>query len=228
MIDKLEFPFTGPQVILSSDRILLHSKKDAIILAGKRAVSLCSTETINLDAKEKIILDHKLNELFLNFDVAISLFDKILFTRLIKTVLIISSYVIGKNIKFDKSILLKKIKKIMDNDHFFLKKIQLIVHPNNKEIVKKIIENSVIVELGHEARALGESLVLGNSLVLQLTLFSAALQEIGRNLGRVGENKENIARSITVIKNQGLELQAAATQLENSLQTVLSQNTFTR
>ena len=57
MIDKLEFPFTGPQVILSSDRILLHSKKDAIILAGKRAVSLCSTETINLDAKEKIILD---------------------------------------------------------------------------------------------------------------------------------------------------------------------------
>ena len=27
MIDKLEFPFTGPQVILSSDRILLHSKK---------------------------------------------------------------------------------------------------------------------------------------------------------------------------------------------------------
>ena len=56
MIDKLEFPFTGPQVILSSDRILLHSKKDAIILAGKRAVSLCSTETINLDAKEKINL----------------------------------------------------------------------------------------------------------------------------------------------------------------------------
>jgi hypothetical protein len=47
-------------------------------------------------------------------------------------------------------------------------------------------------------------------------------------LGRVGENKENIARSITVIKNQGLELEAAATQLENSLQTVLSQNTFTR
>ena len=144
MIDKLEFPFTGPQVILSSDRILLHSKKDAIILAGKRAVSLCSTETINLDAKEKIILD------------------------------------------------------------------------------------SDVIELGHEAQALGESLVLGNSLVLQLTLFSAALQEIGRNLGRVGENKENIARSITVIKNQGLELQAAATQLEISLQTVLSQNTFTR
>ena len=136
MIDKLEFPFTGPQVILSSDRILLHSKKDAIILAGKRAVSLCSTETI-----------------------------------------------------------------ILDSD---------------------------VIELGHEAQALGESLVLGNSLVLQLTLFSAALQEIGRNLGRVGENKENIARSITVIKNQGLELEAAATQLEDSLQTVLSQNTFTR
>lgn len=144
MLDKLEFPFTGPQVILSSDRILLHSKKDTIILAGKRAVSLCSTETINLDAKEKIILD------------------------------------------------------------------------------------SDIVELGHEAQALGESVVLGNSLVLQLTMFAAELQEIGRQLGRVGENKENIARSITIIKNQGLQLQAAATQLEDSLQTVLSQNTFTR
>ena len=105
---------------------------------------------------------------------------------------------------------------------------QIQYHHGNLDAKEKIILDSDIIELGHEARALGESLVLGNSLVLQLTLFSAALQEIGRNLGRVGENKENIARSITVIKNQGLELEAAATQLENSLQTVLSQNTFTR
>lgn len=144
MLDKLEFPFTGPQVILSSDRILLHSKKDAVIIAGKRAVSLCSTETINLDAKEKIILD------------------------------------------------------------------------------------SDLVELGHEARALGESVVLGNSLVFQLELFTGALKEIGVQLGRVGENKENIAASITIIKNQGLQLESAAVQLEDSLQTLLSQNTFTR
>ena len=144
MLDKLEFPFTGAQVILSSDRILLHSKKDAVIIAGKRAVSLCSTETINLDAKEKIILD------------------------------------------------------------------------------------SDIVELGHEAQALGESVVLGNSLVFQLELFTGALKEIGVQLGRVGENKQNIAASITVIKNQGLQLEAAAVQLEDSLQTLLSQNTFTR
>jgi len=144
MLDKLEFPFTGAQVILSSDRILLHSKKDAVIIAGKRAVSLCSTETINLDAKEKIILD------------------------------------------------------------------------------------SDIVELGHEAQALGESVVLGNSLVFQLELFTGALKEIGVQLGRVGENKQNIAASITVIKNQGLQLEAAAVQLEDSLRTLLSKNTFTR
>jgi len=131
-------------VILSSDRILLHSKKDAVIIAGKRAVSLCSTETINLDAKEKIILD------------------------------------------------------------------------------------SDIVELGHEAQALGESVVLGNSLVFQLELFTGALKEIGVQLGRVGENKQNIAASITVIKNQGLQLEAAAVQLEDSLRTLLSKNTFTR
>ena len=144
MLDKLQFPFTGPQVILSSDRILLHSKKDAVIIAGKRAVSLCSTETINLDAKEKIILD------------------------------------------------------------------------------------SDIVELGHEARALGESVVLGNSLVFQLELFTAALKEIGVQLARVGESNQNIAASITIIANQGLQLEAAAVQLEDSLQTLLSQNTFTR
>ena len=144
MLTKLEFPYSGAQVILSSDRVLLHSKKDTIILAGKRAVSLCSTETINLDAKEKIIIDCD------------------------------------------------------------------------------------VIELGHEAKALGEQVVLGNSLVIQLTLFTAALQEIGRQLGRVGENKENIARSITIIKAQGKQLKAAAVQLENALQTVLSQNTFTR
>jgi len=146
MLDKLQFPFTGPQVILSSDRILLHSKKDAVIIAGKRAVSLCSTETINLDAKEKIILD------------------------------------------------------------------------------------SDIVELGHEAQALGESVVLGNSLVLQLQLFTDVLKSVGDDLALVGEGKNQIGigPSLQKIRNQGRELAFAATQLNESLQTVLSKNTFTR
>ena len=144
MLTKLEFPYKNGQIILSSDRVMLHSRKDAIILAGKRAVSLCSTETINLDAKEKIVLD------------------------------------------------------------------------------------SDIVELGHEAQALGEQLVLGNSLVEQLTQFASTVESVGKQLSRVAENKEKIAASIGIIANQGFILQAASQQLKDSLQTVLSQNTFTR
>ena len=52
-----EFPYKGNQIILSSNRIILNSKSDAIFLFGSSAVGLSSTQTINLDAKEKILLD---------------------------------------------------------------------------------------------------------------------------------------------------------------------------
>jgi hypothetical protein len=50
------FPYKGNQIILTSDRVTLHSKNDAIFLFGKQAVGLSSPKTINLDAGEKIIL----------------------------------------------------------------------------------------------------------------------------------------------------------------------------
>lgn len=50
------FPYTGDQIILSSDRVLLHSKNDSIFLFGKKAVSLSSTKTINLDAIDKVLI----------------------------------------------------------------------------------------------------------------------------------------------------------------------------
>ncbi len=50
------FPYKGNQLILTSDRVTLHSKNDAIFLFGKQAVGLSSPETINLDAGKKIIL----------------------------------------------------------------------------------------------------------------------------------------------------------------------------
>ena len=52
-----QFPYKGNQIILSSDRVMLHSKSDAIFLFGKEAVSLSSTKTVNLDAVDKILLD---------------------------------------------------------------------------------------------------------------------------------------------------------------------------
>jgi hypothetical protein len=54
---KPEFPYKGNQIIISSDRVTLHSKTDAIFLFGKQAVSLSSTKTINLDAVEGVKID---------------------------------------------------------------------------------------------------------------------------------------------------------------------------
>jgi hypothetical protein len=53
---KPEFPYKGNQLILTSDRVTLHSKNDAIFLFGKQAVSLSSPKTINLDATEKVLI----------------------------------------------------------------------------------------------------------------------------------------------------------------------------
>lgn len=52
-----QFPYKGNQVILSSDRVMLHSKNDAIFIFGKQAVSLSSPQTINLDATQKVLID---------------------------------------------------------------------------------------------------------------------------------------------------------------------------
>ena len=54
---KPAFPFKGKQIILSSDRVLLHSKSDSVFLFGSEAVGLSSTKTINLDAYEKVLID---------------------------------------------------------------------------------------------------------------------------------------------------------------------------
>lgn len=51
-----QFPYKGNQLILSSDRVLLHSKEDAVFIFGKAAIGLSSTQTINLDANEKVLI----------------------------------------------------------------------------------------------------------------------------------------------------------------------------
>jgi len=51
-----QFPYKGDQIILSADRVTIHSKNDAIFLFGKQAVGLSSVKTINLDANQEILL----------------------------------------------------------------------------------------------------------------------------------------------------------------------------
>lgn len=60
---KPAFPYKGNQLILTSDRVTLHAKNDAIFLFGKQAVGLSSVNTINLDAGTKIILAGPIIEL---------------------------------------------------------------------------------------------------------------------------------------------------------------------
>lgn len=51
------FPFLGNQIILTTDRVTLHSKTDGIFLYGKGVVALSSPGTINLDSNEKVLID---------------------------------------------------------------------------------------------------------------------------------------------------------------------------
>jgi hypothetical protein len=54
---KPSFPYKGNQVIITSDRVTLHSKTDGVFLFGKGTVGLSSVQTINLDSKEKVLID---------------------------------------------------------------------------------------------------------------------------------------------------------------------------
>jgi hypothetical protein len=52
-----QFPYKNNQIILSSDRVILHAKDDGIFLFGKQMIALASNGTVNIDAKEAIKLD---------------------------------------------------------------------------------------------------------------------------------------------------------------------------
>jgi hypothetical protein len=53
---KPKFPYDGKQVIVASDRVHLLAKTDSVFLFAKQSVSLSSTNTVNLDASNGIIL----------------------------------------------------------------------------------------------------------------------------------------------------------------------------
>lgn len=52
-----EFPYKGNQVIISSDRVMLHSKTDGIFLFGKATIGLSSVGSINMDSNEKVVIN---------------------------------------------------------------------------------------------------------------------------------------------------------------------------
>ena len=61
-----EFPYKGDQVIISSGRLLFHSKDDSIFLFGKKAVSISSVGVVNIDNYEGTMINSPRIELGLN------------------------------------------------------------------------------------------------------------------------------------------------------------------
>lgn len=51
-----QFPYTGSQVIVASDRVTLYSRTDGVFLFGKGTVGLSSPSTINLDSRESVLV----------------------------------------------------------------------------------------------------------------------------------------------------------------------------
>jgi hypothetical protein len=143
---KPEFPYKGNQIIISSDRVTIHSKLDSIFLFGKQAVSLSSTKTINLDAYNEVKID------------------------------------------------------------------------------------SPIIQLGHEARVLGEPTVLGRTLTIQLQQLLSSIKQAGSELSKASSENSTLGATMESIHAAGILLFNASTSLENSLKadSILSKNTFTR
>lgn len=52
--------YDKPQIIISSDRILLNSKKDSILLSSKKSININSLESVNIDTKETIVSSNKI------------------------------------------------------------------------------------------------------------------------------------------------------------------------
>jgi len=58
-----EFPYLGNQVIITSGRVITHSKDDFIFLFGKKGVSVSSPATFTVDAQERTIIASPIIEL---------------------------------------------------------------------------------------------------------------------------------------------------------------------
>ena len=63
---KPEFPYKGNQVIVTSERLVFHSRKDGVFLFGKATVGISSIGTVNVDSKEGLKISAPYIELGLN------------------------------------------------------------------------------------------------------------------------------------------------------------------
>ncbi|QCI24183.1 flagellar assembly protein FliH [Buchnera aphidicola (Muscaphis stroyani)] len=89
------------------------------------------------------LLNNKIHDLFIDFESSLSIFEDALISRVFKIIFKVSAYVIGKEPDIRESVLLKYLKKVIEKEGIFLKKPQLFIHPDNKELVEKIFKKSL-------------------------------------------------------------------------------------
>ena len=52
-----QFPYTGNQIILNSDRLHLNAKNDFILLNSKKSISLAAPGSINIDSEGSFVVN---------------------------------------------------------------------------------------------------------------------------------------------------------------------------
>lgn len=118
--------------------------KLAIEMIKKQSYKLGFDAGLLKDREKNILLENQINYLFVNFQHACNEFEKTLFSSLLKIILIVSSYVIGKKIHIkDDLVLIENIKKIIKKYSASVKNKKLFIHSDNNKLIKKIFKNSL-------------------------------------------------------------------------------------
>lgn len=141
---KPDFPYLGNQVIISSGRVVTHSKDDMIFLFGKKGVGISTPATFNIDANERTI----------------------------------------------------------------------IASPK--------------IELGYEAEAKGEPVLLGRSTLEQLGVLLDGLQSVCTALSKMSWVPADLAASISKIQSTSDYLAKEIPNIKTRLDNCKSQNTYTK
>ncbi len=104
------------------------------------------------------------------------------------------------------------------------------IHVNSNEA---ILLDTDIIELGHEAKDLGEPVILGRRFIQRLSVFLRSVKYCGETLETVG--KSNLADMASKLVDVGSQLKNSSESLEEYIKLdeelssrILSKNTYTR
>lgn len=63
MAYKLTYPYIGNQALIVSDRVHLHARTDAVLILGKNAVGISSTDKVAIESGNLVVLESNKIEL---------------------------------------------------------------------------------------------------------------------------------------------------------------------